>query len=127
MARNALTRDSAGRSMAGMVEQLLLERSLTDGTAVPVIDIEPFFGDDTVARQQVVDAVGAACRSIGFLVITGHGVPQAAIDAIYDVTRDFYRLPAAEKMKARRRSAIATRRTRRTRTRTTSRRSRIAR
>jgi isopenicillin N synthase-like dioxygenase len=80
---------------------LLEEPPLHDDevTGVPVIDIAPFRGDDPVARQRVVDEIAAACRSIGFLVIVGHGVPQAAIDGIYDVTRRFYELPMDEKMK----------------------------
>jgi isopenicillin N synthase-like dioxygenase len=84
-----------------MADQQLLDRHPTeaDTASVPIIDIAPFFGDDPVARQQVADGVGAACRSIGFIVVTGHGVPQAAIDAIYGVTRDFYQLPSEEKMK----------------------------
>jgi isopenicillin N synthase-like dioxygenase len=82
-----------------MTDQQLLDHPTDDATgAVPIIDIAAFLGADPVARQAVVDAVAAACRSIGFLVITGHGVPQAAIDEIYDVTRRFYELPHEQKM-----------------------------
>ena len=76
----------------------LLDRPADTG-AVPVIDIAAFRGDDPAARQAVADAVDAACRTIGFLVITGHGVPQPAIAEMYDVTRRFFQLPAEEKAK----------------------------
>jgi len=69
------------------------------GSPVPVIDIAPFFHGSPAARLDVAARVDAACRNIGFLVITGHGVPQAAIDAVYATTQEFYALPDAEKMK----------------------------
>jgi isopenicillin N synthase-like dioxygenase len=64
---------------------------------VPVIDISPFFQGSPAERQQVADAVGRACESIGFLVVTGHGVPEAAIDAIYRSSKEFFALPAVAK------------------------------
>ena len=42
---------------------------------VPAIDIAPFLSGDPDGKRAVVDAVRAACRDIGFLVIAGHGLP----------------------------------------------------
>jgi isopenicillin N synthase-like dioxygenase len=67
---------------------------------VPVIDIAPFFSGSDSERRAVADAVGDACRSIGFLVITGHGVPDEAIEAIYATTSGFFALPTDEKLEA---------------------------
>jgi isopenicillin N synthase-like dioxygenase len=69
------------------------------GGIVPIIDISPFFKGTPAERRSVADAVGAACETIGFLIVTGHGVPQDSIDAVYANTDTFFRLPAEEKMK----------------------------
>ena len=66
--------------------------------AVPVIDIGPYLAGDPAGRREVAHAVDDACCDIGFLVITGHGVPQAAIDAVYGTTAAFFALPLEEKM-----------------------------
>ena len=42
--------------------------------AVPVIDISPYRGIDTAARQALAAEVDRTCREIGFMVISGHGV-----------------------------------------------------
>jgi isopenicillin N synthase-like dioxygenase len=85
-----------------MTDHAVLDRTSTrpplTGT-VPVIDISPASTGDTEARRRLVEAIDAACRSIGFLVITGHGVPEADIAEMYAVTRRFFELPHDEKMK----------------------------
>jgi isopenicillin N synthase-like dioxygenase len=40
-----------------------------------------------------------AAREVGFFYVTGHGVPQALIDAALAVSRRFFALPEAEKLK----------------------------
>lgn len=60
--------------------------------AVPVIDL---------AGSDVRRAIDRACRDIGFLIIGNHGVPQALIDAVFAAGREFFRLPAEEKLRSR--------------------------
>lgn len=74
--------------------------SLTDwkvaadsGTVVPVIDIGPFLRGGPEQRAAVAAEVGAACEEIGFFLITGHGVSPEHIQAMYDVSADFFALP----------------------------------
>jgi isopenicillin N synthase-like dioxygenase len=58
---------------------------------VPIIDLAPYLsGADksAVARQ-----VGAACESIGFLVVSGHGVEQRVIDDMIAASTRFFALP----------------------------------
>jgi isopenicillin N synthase-like dioxygenase len=74
------------------------ESPSTGPSSVAVIDLSPFHGADADARTRVAAAVDHACRTSGFLVITGHGVPQAEIDAMYAVTEAFFALDLHEKM-----------------------------
>ena len=66
---------------------------------VPVIDISPFRLGSQQDKQAVADAVNQACRDIGFLVIRGHGVSADLIAQTRAVSRDFFDLPAAEKIR----------------------------
>jgi isopenicillin N synthase-like dioxygenase len=78
-------------------------------TSVPIIDIAPFRHGDQAARRAVARAVDAACRSIGFLVITGHGVPAALIEQVDAQSRAFFDLPLAAKMAVQRPAPDVTR------------------
>lgn len=69
---------------------------------IPVIDISGFDRGDRAAREQVVDAVGRACARVGFLVITGHGVSDTVIDAIFKNGRAFFARPTEEKLRIKR-------------------------
>ena len=69
------------------------------GTLVPVIDIAPFLAGGRADKARVAAEVDAACREIGFLVIAGHGVAQARVDAMRRVTRAFFDLPHWEKLR----------------------------
>ncbi len=64
---------------------------------VPVIDISGFRHGRAGQRRAVAASVGEACQNIGFLVVSGHGVPAALIDEMYAVTAEFFALPAGEK------------------------------
>src|SRR6266566_4510315 len=49
------------------------ERSMP--SSVPVVDLVPWFGGDENARAAVAAEVDAALQSVGFFLLTGHGVP----------------------------------------------------
>ena len=66
---------------------------------VPVIDIAPFLASGREDKARVAEQVDDACREIGFLVVSGHGVAQAQIDEMRDVTRAFFDLPHWEKLR----------------------------
>lgn len=65
--------------------------------SVPVIDLSPYFAGSASGKAQVARAVDKACREIGFLTITGHGVPTALIEAVYADAKEFFDLPLAAK------------------------------
>jgi isopenicillin N synthase-like dioxygenase len=78
-------------------------------TDVPIIDIAPLRGGDSPARRAAARAINQACRSIGFLVITGHGVAPTLIADTDAVSRRFFDLPMAAKMAVRRPAPDVTR------------------
>jgi len=66
---------------------------------VPIIDIAPYRHGGAADKQAVARAVDRACRDIGFLVITGHGVDPALIAKMREVSHAFFDLPLAEKQR----------------------------
>lgn len=76
---------------------------------VPLIDFTPMREGNAAARAALVAQVDAACREIGFLVISGHGVPEELIEETRAVSRAFFDLPLAEKMRVARPAPDVTR------------------
>jgi isopenicillin N synthase-like dioxygenase len=66
---------------------------------IPVLDIEPALRGSEEDARQVAKVVGDTCEEIGFLVITGHLVPDETIRAIYDTALGFFHLPMEEKLR----------------------------
>ncbi len=60
---------------------------------VPAIDITPYVGDGTPEeRAAVARAVDEACRTVGFMQILGHGIPQERIDGLAAAMDAFFAL-----------------------------------
>jgi isopenicillin N synthase-like dioxygenase len=68
---------------------------------VPLIDLSPFYSGDADKKKRVAREIDQACRDIGFLVVTGHQVDPALINAVQEVSQEFFDLPEAEKLKLR--------------------------
>jgi isopenicillin N synthase-like dioxygenase len=66
---------------------------------VPVIDIAGFAGGDAVARGAIARQVDTAFREVGFLTLTGHGVPTDAIGDAFATAHAFFALPDEEKLR----------------------------
>jgi isopenicillin N synthase-like dioxygenase len=67
---------------------------------VPVIDLTPYRKGTPEGKAAVAEQVGEACRDIGFLVVSGHGISEDLIRETYDVSKEFFDLPFGEKVKA---------------------------
>jgi isopenicillin N synthase-like dioxygenase len=59
---------------------------------VPVIDI---------TAADAPEGLDAACRSIGFMSIVGHGIASDVIEAMVEATDEFFALPLGEKLRYR--------------------------
>lgn len=60
---------------------------------VPVIDLAPWFSGDDTARAAVGADVDDALRSVGFFLISGHGVPDELVARVRAQARAFFALP----------------------------------
>src|SRR5271156_5930979 len=67
--------------------------------SVPIIDIGPYWGGGEAGKRDVAAAVDRACRDIGFLVISGHGIAPEMVEETREVARGFFDLPIAEKLR----------------------------
>ncbi|MEM6682556.1 MAG: 2-oxoglutarate and iron-dependent oxygenase domain-containing protein [Pseudomonadota bacterium] len=64
---------------------------------IPVIDISGF-GDGTgPAAHEIARLIDDACQSIGFLVVTGHGIKTSTLDGLHGVASTFFDLSQATK------------------------------
>lgn len=63
---------------------------------VPVIDISALTGDEQ-SQARVVAEIDHACREIGFFQITGHGVDDALVERMYQISREFFDGPTSTK------------------------------
>ena len=66
---------------------------------IPTLDLSHFTSGTAEQRQQFVDDLGAAYRSVGFVAISGHGIESSVIDDMYTTAEQFFALPTEVKMK----------------------------
>ncbi|MFH3478791.1 isopenicillin N synthase family dioxygenase [Xanthobacter variabilis] len=71
----------------------------TDFTSIPLVDMSGLRSDDAAERTRVARELGEAARTVGFVYLTGHGIPQQKFDAVLAMAKTFFSLPLAEKMK----------------------------
>lgn len=66
---------------------------------VPLVDISAYTQDGTAEqRAAVARAVDAACQAVGFIQITGHGVPDEVTRGLADALEAFFSLELDEKL-----------------------------
>jgi isopenicillin N synthase-like dioxygenase len=68
-------------------------------SSVPVVDLAPWFGGDEHARAAVAAEVDTALQSVGFFLLTGHGVPVDLPDRVRAEARSFFALPGEAKQR----------------------------
>ena len=68
-------------------------------SSVPVIDLTPWFSGDQEARAVVAAKVDAALQSVGFFLMTGHGVPSQMRARVRAGAREFFALPRETKQR----------------------------
>lgn len=66
-------------------------------TGVPVIDLSPWFTGSEQDRQALAEEVDRVLQRVGFLVVTGHGVPTDLPGRVRALGREFFSLPRDQK------------------------------
>jgi isopenicillin N synthase-like dioxygenase len=65
---------------------------------IPVLDIGPFLAGEPGAAAPLAGAIARTCEDTGFLVVQGHGVPQALPDRMFAVAAQFFARPELAKL-----------------------------
>jgi isopenicillin N synthase-like dioxygenase len=68
-----------------------------EGMTVPLVDLRPWFEGTDEGRARVATQIDAALRDSGFLLITGHGVPDELRARTRALSREFFALPTSVK------------------------------
>jgi isopenicillin N synthase-like dioxygenase len=77
-----------------LAESQLAESQVAESReAVPVVDIGGYFSGTAAEKQRVAREIGEACRTIGFLLVSGHGVSSELIERTQGTGRAFFDLP----------------------------------
>ncbi|NNE88136.1 MAG: isopenicillin N synthase family oxygenase [Silicimonas sp.] len=67
--------------------------------AVPAIDIAPFLSGEPTGKASVAEDVARAAETIGFVVLTGHGIPHALLETVFQKGFEFFDQPDQDKAK----------------------------
>jgi isopenicillin N synthase-like dioxygenase len=65
---------------------------------IPTLNLAHFTDGTPAERAQFVNDLGAAYREVGFVAISGHGVPSSLIDDMYRTAQSFFALPTDVKL-----------------------------
>src|SRR5471032_991813 len=101
LARFAVVHSSEGCSVMAVGSGMAL-RGAEVGTvpgAVPIIDIAGYDGGSLADKRAIARRIDEACRTVGFLVVAGHGVPEPLIDRTAMAARAFFDLPVETKLR----------------------------
>ena len=64
---------------------------------LPVIDISHLRSRHESERRTVAASLGQACREVGFFYVTGHGIAEPTMQAMFEASRAFFALPIEDK------------------------------
>jgi isopenicillin N synthase-like dioxygenase len=62
---------------------------------IPIIDVAPLVNGSPEQIHAVAEALGSACRDVGFFYVTGHGVPATLISRVFEMSAAFFAGPAS--------------------------------
>ena len=65
---------------------------------IPILDVGPYLAGAPGARAALARDIARACEDTGFMVVVGHGVPQALADGCFAAASSFFDLDRALKV-----------------------------
>jgi len=82
-----------------MADSTELTALTEDDATLPVVDLSGLFSGDAADKAKVAADLGQAARTSGFFYITGHGIPQDQVAAVFAASKQFHEMPRSFKMK----------------------------
>jgi len=70
----------------------------SDFSAIPLVDISALIAGDAEGSRAAAEALGKAARQVGFLYVTGHGIPAPLFDRLLEAAARFFAEPPERKM-----------------------------
>jgi isopenicillin N synthase-like dioxygenase len=67
-------------------------------SSIPLVDIGSLIAEDTAGSHAAAEALGKAARQVGFVYVTGHGIPAPLFEGLLDATKRFFAQPFERKM-----------------------------
>ena len=71
--------------------------AVTAHRTIPLVNLRQFKQGDRAEREAFVEQLGSAFHTIGFVGVTGHGIPKDLIDDFYAAAKQFFALPVETK------------------------------
>jgi len=68
---------------------------------VPQIDLSRWRDGDAASRTALANEVDHACRTVGFMQVTGHAIDPVLIQTMLDTADEFFALPLGDKLAVR--------------------------
>ena len=65
--------------------------------AIPLVDLSDYETGDDTTRQAFIDQLATAFHGIGFVGVTGHGIPKKLIDDFYVAAKKFFAMDVEAK------------------------------
>lgn len=88
--------------MSNITMEKGLDAPLMSFETLPIVDLANFRGNgNTKAKKETVAAdLGRACRDVGFLYLTNHGLNQDVLDHLFAAAKDYFEQPDEIKNKS---------------------------
>lgn len=68
--------------------------------SIPVVDLGSWSDGSAADRKRIASELTEACRRVGFVYVTNHGVPADLLDEAFSWSRRLFDLPLEKKMLA---------------------------
>lgn len=65
--------------------------------AIPLVNLSDYATGDAATKQAFIDQLATAFHGIGFVGVTGHGIPKQLIDDFYVAAKKFFAMDTATK------------------------------
>jgi isopenicillin N synthase-like dioxygenase len=72
----------------------------SESGVIPIVDISQARNGSLEERDKAAQGIADACRRVGFVYITGHGVDPGTLEAAFTMSKKLFELPIEDKMKA---------------------------